>query len=106
MHILIHLVIVYLFTPYLIIYLFSFDTNFRLVNSSFCHFLSMWGGGPHTNHHTMYILFSSFVFRGNVYMYVYLYIAFFELFKIMPLPPHSVNMGLSLEVHGALVLFW
>ena len=34
-----------------------------------------------------------------------MYIACFEFLNCSP-PPHTVNMELSLEVHGALVLFW
>ena len=75
---------------------------FWLVNSSFCHVL-VHGGGPHTNHHNVHNFYSSFVFRGIINKYVYSVRLVF--FNCSP-PPHTVNMGLSLEVHGALGLFW
>ena len=75
---------------------------FRLVNSSFCHIL-VRGGDPILTI-IMYICFVHLsFFRGIVNKYVYcVRLVFFKLFP----PPHTVNMGLSLEVHGVLVFFW
>ena len=94
-----HSFIVYLYyLPF--IYLFILLRHyFRLVNSSFCHVLVRGGDPILIIIMDIYILFI-FRFRGFVHMYI----VFFEFLNCSP-PPHTVNMGLSLEVHGALVLF-
>ena len=92
------LILFTIYSFYLFIIFFSFDTIFDWLTPLSA--MSSWGG-PHTNHHNVYIFCPSFVFRGFVHMYI----VFFEFLNCSP-PPHTVNMGLSLEVHGALVLFW
>ena len=74
---------------------------FRLVNPFFCHVL-VCGGDPILTI-IMYIYFVHLSFLGD--LFVHMYIVLFDFLNCSP-PPHTVNMGLSLEVHGALVLFW
>ena len=98
MFIFIYLFIVYLFNYHLFIYfiyLFDWLTPLSAI-------ISLWGG-PHTNHH-FYLCkyFVHFSFLGKMCIYVY---SFLWILNYSP-PLHSVNMGIKLEVHGALVLFW
>ena len=54
----------------LLIYFSSFDTIFDWL-TPLSAMLSYVGGGPHTNHHNVFMFCSSFVFRGIVNKYVY-----------------------------------
>ena len=60
------IVYLYYFTIYLSIYLFYFGTIFDWLTPFSAMF--WYVGGPHTNHHNVYIYFVHLLFLGDLYI--------------------------------------